>query len=233
MQRRRGLNCGYSKRVIRLVLTLIAVPLILLQVRKPSRDVGRLFLWAMNRSHSRLTDWGLTHVQVDPKARILDVGCGGGRTIQKLAARAPAGMVCGVDYSAESVTVSRSTNAQLVASGRVDVRQASVTQLPFGDDEFDLVTAVETHYYWPDLHENVREILRVMRPGATFALVAESYKNGKYDRLQRLVMAPLGSTHLSVDEHRDLLVSAGYSNVRVDVDTARGWIAATGQKPLR
>jgi hypothetical protein len=30
-----------------------------------------------------------------------------------------------------------------------------------------------------------------------------------------------------------LLVSAGYSDVRVDVDTARGWIAATGQKPLR
>jgi SAM-dependent methyltransferase len=218
---------------IRLILVLFAVPLVIMQVRKPSRGIGRLFLWAMNRSHSRLTDWGLAHVAINTTAAILDVGCGGGRTIQKMAARASAGLVCGVDYSAESVAVSRRTNAPLVASGRVDIRQASVAHLPFRDDEFDLVTAVETHYYWPDLAQNVREILRVLRPGGTVIIIAEGYKGSKYDRLQQLVMKPLRSVHLDVEEHRDLLAGAGYAEVTVDVDSSRGWMCVGGKKPLR
>ena len=53
----------------------------------------------MNRSHSSVTDWGLKHVQIDEHFTILDVGCGGGRTIEKLAALATKGMVYGVDYA--------------------------------------------------------------------------------------------------------------------------------------
>jgi len=53
----------------------------------------------MNASHSGLTDWGLRHVQIDKNSRILDVGCGGGRTIEKLAALASAGTVDGIDYA--------------------------------------------------------------------------------------------------------------------------------------
>lgn len=44
--------------------------------------------------------------------------------------------------------------------------------LPFPDRSFDVVTVVETHYYWPDLPASLREILRVLEPGGTFALIA-------------------------------------------------------------
>jgi len=70
---------------------------VLNQVRKPTRWVGRLFLWIMNSSHSRVTDWGLKHVRIEKGFTILDVGCGGGRTIQKLAALAPEGVIDGID----------------------------------------------------------------------------------------------------------------------------------------
>ena len=63
------------------------------QVRKPNAGIGRFFLWIMNVSHSSLTDWGLAHVDIETDFTILDVGCGGGRTIEKLAALAPAGKV--------------------------------------------------------------------------------------------------------------------------------------------
>jgi len=45
---------------------------------------------------------------------------------------------------------------------------------------FDLVTAIETQYYWPDLVNDMREILRVLAPGGTLVIIAESYKNGKF-----------------------------------------------------
>lgn len=47
------------------------------------------------------------------------------------------------------------------------------------DGTFDILTAVETHYYWPDLPANVRGILRVLKPGGTFALIAETYREGR------------------------------------------------------
>ena len=140
-------------------------------------------------------------------ATILDVGCGGGETVRKLAALAPEGNVIGLDYSAASVAVSRETNAQEIESGRVQIEQGSVAVLPFSDGTFDIVTAVETHYYWPDLPANVREILRVLKPGGTFALIAETYRGGPYRLLYGMVMP--------------LLHQSG-----------KNWICATGQRPL-
>lgn len=219
--------------MLRFIFLLIAVPLVILQVRKPSRGIGRLFLWSMNRSHSSLTDWGLTQVPIEKRATILDIGCGGGRTVQKMAAMATEGMVYGVDYSAESVAVSRGTNAASIKAGRVDIRQASVAQLPFADDQFDLVTAVETHYYWPDLRQNLGEVLRVLKPGATLIIIAESYKGGKYDTLHQIVMKPLGAAHLSAAEFREWFTATGYADVRTCEEAHRGWIYAIGQKPRR
>jgi SAM-dependent methyltransferase len=85
---------------------------VLNQVRKPTKWVGRLFLWIMNSSHSGVTDWGLKHVRIERDFKILDVGCGGGRTIEKLAALAPAGASDGIDYATGSVAASRAKNVK-------------------------------------------------------------------------------------------------------------------------
>jgi ubiquinone/menaquinone biosynthesis C-methylase UbiE len=201
------------------------------QARKPDRLVGRLFAWLMNRSHSSLTDWGLRRVAIEPRWRILDVGCGGGRTIEKLAAMAPLGTVAGVDYAQGSVAASRATNRRTIEAGRVEIRNASVDRLPFSAAEFDLVTAVETHFYWPDLPAALREIRRVLKANGTLLIIAESYAGGRHDIAHRLVMRLLRSTRLTVAEHRERLTAAGYESVEVAEDPARGWIAVAGRKP--
>lgn len=217
--------------IARTAAVVIAVILLVSQVRKPGRWVGRPFLWLMNVSHSPLTKWGLEHVTVGKDFEILDVGCGGGATVSRLAAMATDGRVCGVDYADGSVTVSRRKNAALIAAGRVDIRKASVSQLPFDPGTFDLVTAIETHYYWPDLAASVREIRRVLKPGGTLMILAESYRGSRFDALQRVVMKPLRSAHLSAHEHRELFTTAGYSDVRVIENRGKGWICVTGRGP--
>src|SRR6201999_3552321 len=87
------------------------------KVRKPSSVFGRLMTSAMNTSHSKMTDWGLQHVAIEKQGTILDVGCGGGRTIRKHAAAASDGMVYGIDYAAGSVAASRSENRDAIARG--------------------------------------------------------------------------------------------------------------------
>src|SRR5262249_39804336 len=140
------------------------------------RWFGRLFAWSMNLSHSKLADWGLTHVAIGSAFAILDVGCGGGATVRRLAAAASAGRVTGVDYAGGSVATSRATNAALIRDGRVEIRQASVSELPFADGSFDLVTAVETHYYWPDPAGDLKQVFRVTKPGGTALVIAEAYR---------------------------------------------------------
>ena len=191
--------------ILRYAVTLGLTYYLLRQVRKPSRWTGQFFLGIMNRSHSKLTDWGLEHVTIEKYFNILDVGCGGGRTIQKLAAIATDGVVCGVDYADGSVAASRAKNLQAVAEGRVSVEQASVSRLPFPENKFDLVTAIETQYYWPDLVNDMREILRVLKPGGTLVIIAESYRKGKHSTLQLPVMKILGSSPLGVEEERETL----------------------------
>jgi ubiquinone/menaquinone biosynthesis C-methylase UbiE len=218
---------------VRYTLTLALISYVLLQARKPDKWFGRIFARAMNKGHDSMSDWGLRHVTIERQFTILEVGCGGGRTIEKLAAIAAAGMVYGIDYAEGSVSVSRELNANLIKVGRVVVQKASVSRLPFPDDTFDLATAIETQYYWPDLAGDMREILRVLKPAGRLVVIAETYKGGKYDWLKWPVMWLLRSSHLSVSDHRKLFASAGYVNVEIFEESSRGWICAMATKPAQ
>ena len=185
---------------------------LILQVRKPTKWIGRFFVRALNQGHSRMTDWGLKHLVIHIDFTILDIGGGGGSTVEKLAATAKEGVVYGIDYAEGSVAASRAHNAQLIKAGRVAIQKASVSHLPFPDDQFDPATAVETQYYWPDLVRDMREILRA---GGKLVVIAETYKGGKYDKLKWPVMWLLRSSHLNVDEHRQLFLKAGYTDIEI------------------
>lgn len=202
------------------------------QCQHPSGWLGRIILRNMNSRHSKLTDWGLSHISIAKHYTVLDVGCGGGRTVSKLAALATEGKVYGVDFSRESVAVATKTNRQSIASGRVEIREASVSQLPFSADMFDVITAVETHFWWPHLPADMREVLRVLKPAGRLIIIAEVYK-GATSKTARLAekYAPLtGLRLLSVDEHRALFANAGYSDIEVIEEPAKGWICAIGRK---
>lgn len=217
--------------IVKLAVAVLLIAWLFRQVRKPSGPLGRRVVRAMNFSHGAMTEWALQQVPMRKDATILDVGCGGGRTVQKLAALAPEGKVFGLDYSPTSVEVSRVTNAHEIEAGRVQIEQGSVAALPLQDRSFDIVTAVETHYYWPDLPANVREVLRVLKPGGRFVLIAETYRGGPFRLLYGAIMPLLRAAYLSDEEHRKLLTEAGFTEVSTHHKSGKNWILATGRRP--
>jgi SAM-dependent methyltransferase len=205
---------------------------LLKQCRKPEGLFGALLARGMNMGHSGFTDWGLNHLSIGGDFIILDVGCGGGRTVRKMAMKAAGGKVFGLDYSGTSVAASRRTNRHLIREGRVEILQGSVSGLPFPGGMFDLVTAVETHYFWPDLPSDMREIIRVLKPRGTLVIMGEAYQGGKFDERNRKFIEMGDMTCHSTDELCKIFSAAGYTHVQIFEEYNKGWFCCTGKKPL-
>jgi ubiquinone/menaquinone biosynthesis C-methylase UbiE len=115
----------------------------------------------------------------------------------------------------------------------VEILEGSVSQLPFSADVFDLATGVETHFWWPDLPADMREVLRVLKPGGRLLLIAEIYKGANSVAAKFAEKhLPAGMTLLSVSEHRELFASTGYSDVQIFEEPGKGWICGIGVKPV-
>jgi SAM-dependent methyltransferase len=205
---------------------------IFIQWKKPSGWFGRLLARMLNISHSKGTNWGLQHIVIEQNSTILDVGCGGGWMVHRLAGIAAQGKVYGIDFYEDCVTVSHKTNRQWVEKGRVEIQLASVSHLPFPDGMFNLVSAVNSHYYWPDLANDMHEVFRVAKPGGRFIIIGEAYKGGKFERRDQKWADWVNMTYLSFDELRELFSTTGYVDIQIFDQYDKGWICAIGAKPL-
>src|SRR5215468_9751202 len=92
------------------------------QCQYPTGWLGRLVLRNMNSRHSKVTDWGLSHILIGAQALVIAVGCGGGRTVSRVSAIATQSEVSGVDHAAAGVAMAMRTNKQWIDIARVEVR---------------------------------------------------------------------------------------------------------------
>lgn len=200
------------------------------QFKRPTGLRGKIIAAMMNRNHKPLTLWGLSHVDIAPEFMILDVGCGGGKTVNRLAQLAVKGKVFGIDYSADMVKYSQKVNKQLIAEGRVEVLEGSVEKTGFPDDFFDLVTAVETYYFWPNLPDALQEIKRVLKPTGKLLIVSEMVKDGVYEVKHAKMIEQTYVRLLSLEEIRNLLLSVGFADVQVATKAGSAWNVFVAQK---
>src|SRR5262249_27223614 len=91
-----------------------------------------------------------------PEARVLDIGCGAGATMDHLKRF---GQPHGIDLSEIPLRFSR-------RRGHQRTLRASATELPFDSESFDLVTALDVIEHLEDDARGLAEIRRVLKPGA-------------------------------------------------------------------
>jgi ubiquinone/menaquinone biosynthesis C-methylase UbiE len=200
------------------------------QYKCPTGRQGRLVAALMNKGHKPLTLWGLTQVKIAPDYVILDVGCGGGKTVNRLAQRAPLGKVFGIDYSADMVEYSRKVNKKLIAESRVEIVEATVEKTGFPNDFFDLVTAVETYYFWPSFSNALKEIRRVLKPTGKLLIVNEMVKDGLYE-IKNAKMIEKTHVHLiPLEEIKNAVQAVGFVAFRVFTKAGSSWNAILAQK---
>ena len=175
----------------------------------PQGRMGRAMLKFMNLCHAPLTNWGLKLVDIQDGWTMLDVGCGGGFTIRRLLKQSHDAQVYGIDISEESVSKAKKVNAE-VLDKQVFVTLGSAEKLPYEDGKFDLVTAVETVYFWPNLPDCLQEVHRVLKSGGKFAILVEVV-----DSDSKWTSVVEGMTAYSPEDLKKLLDEAGFTQTEV------------------
>jgi ubiquinone/menaquinone biosynthesis C-methylase UbiE len=105
--------------------------------------------------------------RVPAPRRILDVGCGTGYVLRRLAARLPqASEFLGVDAAPKMTEVARSASAD----ERVHFVPGTAERLPAGDSAYDLVVSTTSFDHWTDQAAGIRECARVLAPDGTLVL---------------------------------------------------------------
>lgn len=140
---------------------------------RPEGKIGEQMLERMNKSHEPLRKFGLPLIPWRKNMRILDVGCGGGATIAEMLKLSEGSVIDGVDYSPVSVAQTMQMNSAYIGT-RCHVQQADAADLPFEEGTFDLITAMETVYFWPDIKTAFSQIRRVLKQGGMFAIINEA-----------------------------------------------------------
>ena len=197
---------------------------------KPTGTAGADMLRYMNEEHSDLTLWALDLLDYNDRDCLLDIGCGGGATLRYLHERIPAGHLTGIDYSDVSVALSKELNADIIATGKMEIVSGSVASLPFEEDSFDKIVTVESFYFWPDPVESLKEVRRVLMPHGVFLLISEIYERPDLTPHCRENIAKYRMNVPGIDEFRSLFESVGFSDTIIHTKDSEFWIAVEGVK---
>lgn len=194
---------------------------------RPEGIGGKIMVHMMNTGHSSMAEWGFAHIKIQSEDVCLDIGCGGGANIRKLLEKSPYGRVVGIDYSEISVEKSRKINKAGIESKRCEILQGDVMKLPFRDEIFDVITAFETIYFWPDICEAFKQVYKILKVGGTFMICNES--NGENPRDEKWTNRIQGMKIYNSEQIKKFLEDAGFTDVKVD-KTKKGWICVVVKK---
>lgn len=188
----------------------------------PTGFIGYLIGKLMNLFHINDYELALSKLPVANNPVCLDIGCGGGKFVKLLASQIKNGKIYGLDHSEQMVKLSRNVNKSFIQNGLVEIAQGNVSDLPFSDSQFDLITAFETIHFWPDLDANLRKIHKKLKPFGKFMIVNRLPREGtKWFNFVQIKNA---------EEYKNKLESAGFTELSVDIEAKKGWIMVVAEK---
>jgi SAM-dependent methyltransferase len=217
-------------------IKIIEDPELLINARNPQGELGGKLIDKMNINHEQLAVWSLSHLTISKNDKILDIGCGGGVNVDRFL-EITENNVYGLDYSKVACEKSRFLNEVAICEGRCEIIHGSVSDMPFADNSFDIVTGFETVYFWPDFGNDLKEVLRVLKDDGILFIANEALPKENDERQKELIEL-LDMNIYSQEELEESLYEAGFSDVTSHIrhsnDSFTGedadWICVIGRK---
>ena len=188
------------------------------QARRPEGLFGRIVMSIVfDQGNTFLNNFvsDLMCVQIDD--RIIEIGCGTGKLIYKMAQKMDKGLIEGVDFSRAMVSVAQKRNKKNIAKGKVKILEGDFDNMPYEKEKFSKACSVNTLYFLPSPVYTANKIADILKPDGIFILAFEDIEQLKQRKLNQDVF------HLySKDEVQDLLINSGFSKDVNIVSRANG-----------
>ena len=181
------------------------------QSQKPSGLVGRVITKIWSFYFKKLSLWAIKQTTISDNYRILEIGYGGGSTIKNLLALNKHLEVHGIDISKESYRTAQRVHSDSIRKGSVQLKIGNVENIPYQNNYFDRVFAIQTHIFWKDIKKSFQEVYRVMSSNSTLIIASEKEKIHYH-------MTDYRTSH----EFIQLLTSIGFS--KIEEKQNRNWI---------
>lgn len=200
------------------------------QLSRPEGVLGRLVARLMNRFNRGMTRSAIAALEVAHGDDVLEIGFGGGASLEPLLVVAGRGKVTGLDLSETMVRRAQRRFARALREERLQLRLGQVERLPFARESFDRVLTSNTIYFWEDAPEALAEIFRVLRPCGRLSLAFSPRSV-----LERGPLQPHGFILRDEAEVLQLVKETGFVVARIDRHDhpARGFVVIAADKPGR
>ena len=180
------------------------------QFGNPMGCWGRMAGWIMaHRPSNRARNlWAVSLLDIQPSDRVLEIGFGPGLAIARISELLSNGKIVGIDHSSIMLNQARRRNAYAIARGRVELRLASVLDLPQDLAPFDKIISVNSFQYWGNATAVLRALRSLMKPGGRIAIALQPRFRG-------------ATNEDALAAGRDMAASlreAGYRQVRVEIN---------------
>ena len=181
------------------------------QSQKPSGLIGRVITKIWSFYFKKLSLWAIKQTTISDNYRILEIGYGGGSTIKNLLALNKNLEIHGIDISKESYRTAQRVHSDSIRKGSVQLKIGNVENMPYQNNYFDRIFAIQTHIFWKDIKKSFQEVYRVLSSNSTLIIASEKEKINYH-------MTDYRTSH----EFIQLLTSIGFS--KIEEKQNRNWI---------
>ena len=152
------------------------------QAVKPHGAMGVVMGWFLESGAAAQNRATVEALEPPPGAAVLEVGFGPGQALELLAHTRPLGLIAGVDHSELMVASARRRLDGGRGDAALDLRCAEAGDLPFPDESFDLVFAVNSYHQWPDKEGALAEMVGVLKPAGDLVLSIRDFRTeGRFE----------------------------------------------------
>ena len=193
------------------------------QAEKPTGFFGKILAKGMARGHKDFYKNSLKAINPKKDDKFLEIGFGSGIFIKKYIS--DVSRIAGIDHSEDMVTLASDINRKLVESGKAEFRQGFASSLPWADNEFTVVAAIEVFFFLDETEKTLKEIFRVLKPGGRLIIEMGFNKDDGVDHKKHINKFNLKL--YSGEEMKKLLKEAGFTDIVIDYYKAF-WIPIKG-----